>query len=343
MATPPLVRYPDLLALLASFPPAEGWLELRARHPDTERIKRLFVLPTNTEEITRWLAHRQGFTDAFMGIARRDGTGGGKDNLVSLPALWVDLDADQVRVPEDLPAPTAIVASGRGHHLYWALDRALPLDATRVRYVDLVLRGLARRFGGDVASAEAAHVLRIPGTLNAKYQPPRRTRLVHLEDGRRVSFALFTQYAEVPGQGDRATTPSTRPERLARPPANAITKLFAGCTFLRWAREQQADVSEPLWHAALTNLAPFSGGQHAALELSEQYPRFKLMQFRAKFAHARDRCRPHTCQRIALLGFEDCARCPWWGRIKAPASLAYTTRRADEPRRARRVPPRPRA
>jgi hypothetical protein len=316
--------YPELVTLLATFPRAEGYLEFRGRDPVHHRITRLFARPDDLARALAWLARRGGFTDAFMGIALRDGHGGGKANVVSLPALWVDLDRSRLELPEDVPGPTAIVSSGRGHHLYWALATAIALDEDRRRYVDGVLRGLARRLGGDVASAEVAHLLRVPGTLNAKYRPPVPARLIHLVPDRRLPFARFAAYAAAV---ESTTSPPaswrSTPVPLRPPPTDAVARLFAGCAFLRWAHDHQADVSEPLWHAALTNLGPFSGGLAAARALSEQYPRFNPSEFHRKFEHARNRCRPHTCQRIHALGFADCLGCPRWGRVKAPAVLAY--------------------
>jgi hypothetical protein len=317
------VGYHDLVALLATFPRAEGYLEFRGLHPVHHRVRRLFARPDDRASVLRWLARRGGFTHAFMGIALRDGRGGRKANLVSLPALWVDLDRGRLEFPEDVPGPTAIVSSGRGHHLYWMLTTAVRLDEERVRYVDQVLRGLARRLGGDLASAEVAHLLRVPGTLNAKYQPPVRAQLIHLVPDRQLPFARFAAYA---GAESTPWPPASEPNPpLPRrsSPTDAVARLFAGCAFLRWARDHQADVREPLWHAALTNLAPFPGGLAAARALSERDPRFNPYEFRRKFEHAHDRCRPNTCQRIHTLGFADCLGCPGWGRVKAPAALAY--------------------
>lgn len=330
-------RSPEVAALLSVFPPAEGFLEFRGRHPVHHRVKRLFARPDDLGTVLPWLARRGGFTDVFLGIALRDGRGGSKANLVSLPALWVDLDRRRLELPEEVPAPTAIVSSGRGHHLYWALATAITLDENRRRYVDGVLRGLARRLGGDVASAEVAHVLRVPGTLNAKYQPPVPARLIHLVPDRRLPFARFAAYA---AEVESTTSPPASwrgaPGPRRPPPIDAVARLFAGCAFLRWAHDHQADVSEPLWHAALTNLAPFSGGLAAARALSEQYPRFNPSEFHRKFEHARNRCRPHTCQRIHALGFADCLRCPRWEQLKAPAALAYRCGASRGPR----LPPR---
>jgi len=43
------------------------------------------------------------------------------------------------------------------------------------------LRRLAGHLGGDLGSAEPAHILRVPGTWNFKYAPPRPVALARLE------------------------------------------------------------------------------------------------------------------------------------------------------------------
>ena len=58
-------------------------------------------------------------------------------------------------------------------HVYWILRDRVDIRVQR----DLsafrdVLRRTARALNGDLASAEAARVLRVPGTLNHKYDPP---------------------------------------------------------------------------------------------------------------------------------------------------------------------------
>jgi hypothetical protein len=156
--------------------------------------------------------------------------------------------------------------------------------------------------------------------LNAKYRPPVCVRVRHLDPTRRTALARFLAYTDITPVTRETAGPAVPLRQL---PEDALGRLFAGCAFLRWAREYQANVSEPLWHAALTNLAPFPRGRDAAQELSEQYPRFHPREFQRKFQHARDQCRPNTCQRIHALGFADCVCCPAWTHVRAPAGLAY--------------------
>lgn len=310
-----------LATLIAAWPAAPGLLELRAKPRDpASRIHRAFLDPRATAAIAAWLRRHRDH-HVYFGVALRDGQGGGKRNLTAIPALWVDLDQPRVRVRPPVPPPTAIVLTGRGAHLYWALTDAVPVTANTLAAVERVLRGLAAQLGADPAAAEAARTLRAPGTRNWKYDPPAEARLVRCEPGRRYPLSRFAALA-TPNPVRPAPEPAGErvPER--QPPRGAFRRLLAGCGFLRWARDQQAEVREPLWLAALTNVARLPAAERAARLLSERYPGFDEREFRAKLAHARTH-RPHSCARIEALGSPACAQCPWRGRLRAPIALAW--------------------
>jgi len=79
-------------------------------------------------------------------------------------------------------APAVIVDSGGGYHCYWLLrapfvlasnddrERARRLQAAWVAYV-----------GGDTAAKDLARVLRVPGSVNRKYDPPRPVAILHAD------------------------------------------------------------------------------------------------------------------------------------------------------------------
>jgi hypothetical protein len=74
--------------------------------------------------------------------------------------------------------PTALVDSGWGSHLYWFLDAPLKsLDAG-----ERANRILAELCDGDTAAANAAHPLRLPGSMNCKGSVPRECSLRYYSD-----------------------------------------------------------------------------------------------------------------------------------------------------------------
>src|SRR5690606_39223365 len=91
---------------------------------------------------------------------------GGQDDLLALPALFADIDRPPEEVLPELrdfqPAPSCIVASGRGVHVYWLL--ATPTQD--MHQAKRVLHGLAAALGGDVMSP--AQSMRLVGTRNTK-------------------------------------------------------------------------------------------------------------------------------------------------------------------------------
>jgi putative DNA primase/helicase len=131
--------------------------------------------------------------DWYFGVGTRDDSGRGKKkNLVEIPAFWVDVDPikedEKGNIIEPMtlkilgerlnatkvPFPSIIVGSGGGFHLYWVLENPIPMNSTNLGETDFlkvfeaIQRGLAKRLGGDMICAEAAHVLRVPETMNQK-------------------------------------------------------------------------------------------------------------------------------------------------------------------------------
>lgn len=320
--------YEAFFELLQAFPPCDGAVELRAVTPGRGRATRGFFKPTDTRGMTAWLSRRGRYLHAFFGVAFRDGRGGTKRHLTALPALWVDIDRPPTGLPPAEPQPSAIVASGRGEHWYWILSSPLRVDTPSGQAAaESLLRGLAQRVAGDPGSTDVSHLLRVPGTLNPKYAPPVRVEVRRLESQRRYHPADLFAYA--------APLDPPRPMRdldqgvgsPVPPPHGALVTMLAECGFLRWAARAPAEVPEPLWYAALTNVAMFPGADTAAHALSSGHPMYSSGETQAKLAHAQRFGRPHTCRTIAALGATQCAGCPWAGRVRAPSGIPYKLRR----------------
>ncbi len=111
-----------------------------------------------------------GFNVIF-GVCPRSKRGGKKADVGIVPCLWADCDD-----PESLelvktfgPEPSIIVASGGSHrrHLYWLLK-----DPVRPGpHVEELLRGIRHMLKAD-ARTDISSMLRLPGTMNPKYDPP---------------------------------------------------------------------------------------------------------------------------------------------------------------------------
>jgi RepB DNA-primase from phage plasmid len=106
--------------------------------------------------------------------------GGTREHVAAARVLWVDCDSGERSFPLERlrafnPPAHMVVASGGGYHAYWLLRERIE-DLGRLREAN---ERLARALGGDPQSADAARILRPPGTFNfkAKYPRPRPVEL----------------------------------------------------------------------------------------------------------------------------------------------------------------------
>lgn len=100
-----------------------------------------------------------------------------------------------------------IVASGTpGHaHAYWQLAR--PIDVAALERAN---RQLAHHLGGDLASVDAARILRPPATWNHKHSPPTAVQLIDLDPTRRYDVTTLIDGLAGPS-GAPLRDPAERP------------------------------------------------------------------------------------------------------------------------------------
>ncbi len=221
--------------LKALFAPCEqGFLTFTAIHPDGQHPTPSRHVPVGDPAcLTRTLdrlnaANEQGW-GAYVAVAtRKTNLGrwrrGGLDDLLALPALFADIDRSPEIVLHELrnfrPAPSCIVASGRGVHVYWLL--ATPTQD--MRQAKHVLRGLAAALHGDVMSP--AQSMRLVGTRNTKVRAGGAPcRLLEFHPERRYSLDDFAQYATLPRK-TRSHSPRQTTGELNPRVVDALAALF---------------------------------------------------------------------------------------------------------------------
>ncbi len=75
--------------------------------------------------------------------------------------------------------------------MYWLLSQPLALQSDHGARATALLRSVATAVSGDLLSAEPARILRVPGTLNHKYNPPRAVSIEVMSPDRRYELADF--------------------------------------------------------------------------------------------------------------------------------------------------------
>lgn len=184
--------------LIALHPPESGPTELRA----LPSKRRTFVNATDTDATERFLgAHTN--ENLYLGVAtRRDASSGELENCAELHAIFADIDFKSDVHPNGIPEsegrtlierfplqPSVVVNSGGGLYLYFLLREPINLqDRDDCQRAYNLLRRLARALGGDLASAEPARILRVPGTRNFKYDPPRHVEIETFEPERQYNL-----------------------------------------------------------------------------------------------------------------------------------------------------------
>jgi hypothetical protein len=106
-----------------------------------------------------------------------------KECIASVRHLYIDIDTDgdarlaALRASELVPPPTSILSTSPGK--YQVLWRVEGFDFARQ---EQTLKLLALAFGGDPACTDCNRVLRVPGFLNRKYDPPYKVTVEYPDD-----------------------------------------------------------------------------------------------------------------------------------------------------------------
>jgi len=188
-------------------------LELRYRVGGGQRMGQLFEPAVRARGLaTRALALGRR-TDVYVGCAPRVRRHGGRRAIERGYVLWADCDGDQAVAALEAfePAPSIVIASGSGCncHAYWPLYAPLAIEE-----LEHANRRLAHALGADLASADAARILRVPGTLSHKRQPPTAVEAIRTDFERRLAVA------NVVGELPEAPRPAREhPDEVRRPRA----------------------------------------------------------------------------------------------------------------------------
>jgi len=94
-----------------------------------------------------------------------------KTDIAAIRHLYLDIDEggpaalNRLLLDRDMPKPHSVLESSPGkYQVLWQVENFSP------QHAETVVRGLARRFGADVAVWDTARVLRLPGFRNHKYE-----------------------------------------------------------------------------------------------------------------------------------------------------------------------------
>src|SRR5208282_1723608 len=165
--------------LTRCFSPGETIALLLRSEVPSATIQRIVQLETAlAPRYLAWLAHENA-AGANIYVAanplRSDSRKRTKECIAGVRHLYLDLDTDgearltSLRASDTVPPPNAILSTSLGkYQILWRVD------GFTLEQQESALKLLAITFGGDPACTDCNRVLRLPGFLNCKYDPPYR-------------------------------------------------------------------------------------------------------------------------------------------------------------------------
>ncbi len=292
-----------------------------------------------------------------------------KDDALALKAVWLDIDVkdppkgyatindaldalEAFTAKAGLPAPSAIVHSGGGLHVYWISDKPLTLEEWQPYAEGLKAAGMAHGLKSDwQCTTDSVRVLRLPGTLNHKTSPPRGVKLLALAP---TDYDFATALSHI------KAAPGSNPQRKITALSDVcdITKFTdaplvpaddrgfglqlyddsplaweplleaGGCPHLQETfATHGAHHAQPLWHLNVLLATFLKNGHKLAHKMSKGYQGYtheetEKMWERKK--HERDErgLGWPSCAALEAAGCTSCKTCPHKGKIRSPLNLA---------------------
>ncbi len=130
----------------------------------------------------------EGGWDVYYGLGPRETGRGDKGGVTRIVALHADADTKHFGGSEqgaydalmDCPLePSLIVHTGGGFHGYWLLAEPVATTPETVQRTEGLMLRLYERLGGLDKVQDISRILRVPGTYNQKYEPPREARVLY--------------------------------------------------------------------------------------------------------------------------------------------------------------------
>jgi len=263
-------------------------------------------------------------------------------------ALYLDIDCGVGKLYQDKKAaitelfsfckatgfarPNILVDSGGGIHAYWTFTNEVSTEAWLPMATALKDLCELHGFGADpTVTADAARILRIPGTYNQKENTPREVKIIHASTKEYSPSKLgkllgSTRSHSLQTLGAMASENDVAFEVSSGKPFFA-NKILERCHVLKHTYETGgADQVEPLWMAQLSLMAYAADGSEYIHALSDQHADYDYRRTEKKY-NARVRVKdsgkfgPPLCKTLGMYLPDKCNSCRWSGKIKSPIVL----------------------
>ena len=267
------------------------------------------------------------------------------DNARAIKSLFIDIDigdkkdyktrADAKQAYAEFVETTGmqelgrpiVVSSGGGFHMYWPFTQEV--EIAKWKPLAENFKRLCKQEGFNIdwnCTADAARVLRVPGTFNQKFDPPKPVKILDEGTGP-FSFDALVEFVDSKLKIKHVPTinlPGQRPTRSAGSMLmmdnnvtlfkNILVKTEAGtgCGQLAYYLENaQQDGMEPLWRGLLSWTKHCDDGEKANSWLTKQHP-YDQERMEQKLREIKG---PYGCLKIDSINPGICPSCPHYGKI----------------------------
>lgn len=251
------------------------------------------------------------------------------DSITRINAQFVEMDhgtfeeqwekVDAFKLP-----PSMVIQTRKSLHVYWFVDKSANVSSFRE-----IQKRLVKHFNGDPACVNESRVMRLPGFNHCKTDTLVMVRCVLFRPERVYSQEQLANVLVEP-EGETAPVLAEHESGAASGTENGLEIVENSCDFIKYCKDNAANLPEPLWHAMISNLSPFEGGVEKIHELSAPYHGYSERETSRKISNVlKSGTGPMTCETIRDRGFK-CLKVAQGGcGVKSPAALCYKPLGAD--------------
>lgn len=339
----------DATRYLEAVLPANGLRVIAHKPPGWKNGFKHSFHATNEEVIQESARLDKAGIQSWIALATYADPEGGRTqvNTVAVQSLWMDIDfkhydspeeavADAARMDAVVGAPSLRVQSGGGIHTYWVLRAPLPTNQWKPLADAFQAAWQALGIKADPISADAARVLRLPGTHNRKadYDAPREVVMDLYQDVTYDALSLAKKLGAAKAKAPKPVIPAMVAipaglydanddlgAGLERRPSH-LGPMVQKCRQMQHAYANQATMQEPMWFAVVQLTRHLEEGRKAAHVFSHKHPGYTVEATDAKIAQLEGKdIGPTTCDRFKTLNPAGCAGCQF--NVTSPIQLGY--------------------
>lgn len=190
----------DFLNSLFKNKTGSEYVEIRLKNASTGRFTSHYF--SDVEQARDFALSHQDTHDVYVGVNPRFKQANDASAVRRTWLIWADIDNKKARFDPQaavrnlrlrfLLPPNIIVSSGNGLHIYWFTE-----THTNLLGAQKVCNDVADLIGGDNVG-DAPRILRVAGTKNHKYSPPKDVQLIGIDTDYEYPFEDVVRATKVP-------------------------------------------------------------------------------------------------------------------------------------------------